>query len=276
MKLITGSKTFLVGEYAVLFGGAAVVLINRPNFELDIRKGKTELLGISKSTPAYRLYDKYYEKFSGLRLKFRDPHKIKGGLGSSSAQYVLLYKLLLKQFLVDDFLDEFRSLSEFKGVPPSGADCLAQYFNHHIYYDSASRTVKCIDWKFPNLDFIVVRTMTKVFTHSHLKKLEHPNVQRLKFFVDCVKNSFITCNEKMLIQNVQDFFYELENLGLVIPKTSAMVREILNLKYVRAAKGCGALAADTILIIFERGHRAEVLKSSLEVVYRFLRRKRSE
>ena len=43
MILSAGSKTFLVGEYSVLFGGSAVVLLTPPLFKLQVVEKYTEL-----------------------------------------------------------------------------------------------------------------------------------------------------------------------------------------------------------------------------------------
>ena len=52
-----GSKTFLVGEYSVLFGGSAVVLVTPPRFELRVKSGETNLVGVEKDSPAGLFYE---------------------------------------------------------------------------------------------------------------------------------------------------------------------------------------------------------------------------
>lgn len=275
MELISGSKTFLIGEYAVLFGGSAIVLISPPYFKIRIGKGVSKLKGISVHSPAGRFYSLNRSTFAGLSIKFYDPHHHSGGWGASSAQYALLYRLYLKMVRCDfdttSFLNIYRGFSETNRIFPSGADCLAQYFNQNIFFDSSNNEVCSMEWKFPNLDFIVVKTNIKVFTYEHLMNLSSIDTSKLQYFTLQVKNSFDTNNENLFLENLQNFFRELEDKNLVIPQTSCFVREILKINHVRAAKGCGAMSADTILVVFDKGFRENIImyvKNILSNVYR--------
>ncbi|MDR1561005.1 MAG: hypothetical protein LBS23_01475, partial [Holosporaceae bacterium] len=50
-------KTFLVGEYSVLFGGSAVLLATNPQFKLQITKNEKSLLvGVPEESPAFLFY----------------------------------------------------------------------------------------------------------------------------------------------------------------------------------------------------------------------------
>ncbi|MDR0968129.1 MAG: hypothetical protein LBL99_00650 [Holosporaceae bacterium] len=258
-----GSKTFLVGEYSVLFGGGAVVLVAPPNFELKARKGKTDLIGVEKNSSAYSFYESH--DFDGLSIEFFDPHNGAGGFGASSAQFATLYKLYLeltrREFNVDSFLEEYKKLAGKKGVAPSGADCVAQYFNRDVFFDSETNSVEKIDWKFPNLDFAIFKTGIKVATHSHLQELSPIDVSELKNLTFGVKNSFRDLDEESLTKNTQAFFNALKDKGLVVDNTAKIVGDLLKIDGVKAAKGCGALCADAIIAIFEKTMRANVEKA---------------
>ncbi len=146
MIFSAGSKTFLVGEYSVLFCGSAVVLSTEPFFTLQCDVGSTNLIGINELSPAGELYKKHQRLFENLSLTFTDPHNGSGGFGASSAQFALLYKLTLqlsnREFCIKDFLQEYRSFAPNNGVLPSGADCVCQFLNHNIYFDSANCTAE--------------------------------------------------------------------------------------------------------------------------------------
>ncbi|MBE6447430.1 MAG: hypothetical protein E7015_03020 [Alphaproteobacteria bacterium] len=264
MNLFAGSKTFLVGEYGVLFGGSCVVLITPPEFSLEIIKGETSLRGISKLSPGYRFYKCHEEAFKNFSIKFSDPYNGKGGFGASSAQYSLLYKAYLKitscQFDLDKFLDEYRDLaSSNRGISPSGADCLAQFNNFSTYYDPSKKVIQQLEIDFPNLDFCIFKTKTKISTHEHLRRLPKINTNELNHISDQVYQSILSKNESKFCENLQKFFQELQSMKLVLSSTSDLVSEISNIPGVYVAKGCGALSADTILVIFLKSLRNEII-----------------
>ncbi|MDR1236328.1 MAG: hypothetical protein LBJ96_04960 [Holosporaceae bacterium] len=251
----TGSKTFLVGEYSVLFGGGAVVLVTAPYFRLKIRSGKTNLVGVEEQSPAYRFYKTH--DFNGLSIDFCDPHNKSGGFGASSAQFSLLYQLYLrltrKEFDAKSFLAEYKQLSsKTKGVAPSGADCVAQYFNYSIYFNGADGSAEKINRNFPNLDFAIFSTGYKVATHLHLQELKAFNIEKFQKAVLGVRKSFADGNEEALVENVRNFSDLLAENNFVCDNSLGIVEKLLKTEGVRAAKGCGALGADTVLVIFEK------------------------
>ncbi len=273
MKFYAGSKTFLVGEYSVLFGGTCILLITPPYFELTVITGKTALTGISRKSQAYKLYNNHKDIFRGLAINFKDPHKRTGGWGASSAQYSLLYKLYLKLngnlFEVNKFLNEYRYLSDNNSILPSGADCLAQYENQSIYYNSCNRYYEPIKWHFKNLDFYIFKTKKKIITHEHLKTINNLKADELKYYSSEVYKAMKSANENDFCKNLQLFFWALEKLKLVVTETSNLVRLILKLKGVKAAKGCGALSADTILVVFEKKYKKQLIESINNLIQKY-------
>jgi mevalonate kinase len=263
---LSGSKTFLAGEYAVLFGGSAVVLVTPPEFQLTIKEGKTERFGIDVGSPADLFYKSH--DFGGISMKFCDPHNGSGGLGASSAQFATLYKLHLQltgqKFNVESFLDEYKRLSCLNegGVAPSGADCVAQYFNRHIFFNSQTQSTETINWNFPNLDFVVFKTEYKTPTYLHLQKLSPIRITELENAVLNIKKSFTDANEESLTYNVQIFFNLLKEKNLIMAQIALTVDRLLKIDGVKSAKGCGALGADAIIVIFEKSARSILLKKA--------------
>ncbi|GHT98782.1 hypothetical protein FACS1894126_4580 [Alphaproteobacteria bacterium] len=264
MIFSTKSKTFLVGEYAVLFGGGAVVLTTDPEFKLTVEHSDcTFLVGINERSPAFSFFLNHVDVFRNLRISFIDPHNGTGGFGASSAQYVLLHQLYRKLtdtvWNFDSFLAEYRSYCG-QSVGPSGADCIAQQENRHIYFKGTSNSIEHMDWNFRDLDFIIFKTGLKVETHTHLQQLPSIDVSSLNVIVENVRDSFIRNDSDMLIKNVMDFFCSLDKMGLVTDRTCSLVNQLLKTKEILAAKGCGAMAADTIIVIFAKKDREKILK----------------
>lgn len=259
------SKTFLIGEYCVLFGGSAIILTTIPEFKLVIKTNEKEskITGISEQSPAFSFYIKYKNVFKNLDIEFIDPYKESGGLGASSAQFTTLYKLYLAlthcNLEINSFLKEYKY---FAGKA-SGADCVSQIYNHHIYFDSKNSTAENLEWNFENIDFAIFRTNFKTATHLHLSQLDNNlNVSELKIYVENAKQSFTNKDSDCLISNVNLFFSSLKELGLVLDKTNELVKVFMNTKGVFAAKGCGAMCSDTILVIFDIKNKLNVLETA--------------
>ena len=264
MILSAGSKTFLVGEYSVLFGGSAVVLLTSPSFELQAIGKQAELIGVGKLSPAGKFYAKHRDIFENLSLTFIDVHHESGGFGASSAQFVLLYKLMLHitgaAFDIKNFLEEYRALAGNGEVLPSGADCVCQFLNHHIYFDNKTCTVEQIEFDLPNIAFAIFKTNFKVATHEHLRTLRPDfDISELQGCTQNVANGLKTKNEKLVISGVNDFFQRLCEMNLVLPQTKETVSQLKKDSVILAAKGCGALGADTIIVLYEKRNKEHVI-----------------
>jgi mevalonate kinase len=252
------SKTFLVGEYSVLFGGGAILLLTKPEFVLSTKSEATSIDGVHPNSPAYAFYLAHRNTFKDMSIKFVDPHGGLGGFGASSAQYALLYKLFLflsdTNFEISQFLDEYRKLArdENSNSKPSGADCLAQYYDNHIFFDAKTSRVEHLEWLFPDIAFVIFKTKFKLATHSHLQELGRIKIDKLLPFVLNVKQSILTADRHLLRENIRGFFCTLHDMGFVDAAVFRAVNEILKIDGVVAAKGCGAKCVDTIVVIFEK------------------------
>ncbi|MDR3151627.1 MAG: hypothetical protein LBT67_02105 [Holosporaceae bacterium] len=261
------SKTFLVGEYAVLFGGRAVLLATDPEFQLVVSKIDSReaiLTGMAEFSPGFLFFQKYRRVFDHLEIKFLDPHDGRGGFGASSAQYVLLHKLYAhltgEPIRLEAFLMEYRSFARGR-VAPSGADCVLQLYNRHVYFDSRSNHLETLDWNFPDVEFAIFRTSIKVQTHNHIQNLPPIDVSDLNVYVDGVKESFLLENAEMLCENVINFSRALSEKKLAVGEGSAAINLLLRTNGVLAAKGCGAMLADTIVVIFQKREKKIVLET---------------
>ena len=266
------SKTFLVGEYCVTCGGSAIVLCTDPKFRLRVKNSKnTQLRGIKEGSPAFTFYMENRKFFKNLFVKFIDPHKKTGGFGASSAQFATLYKL--RSSIIDEnnvniskFLDEYRLIAgKGQDIKPSGADCLAQFQNNHIYFNSNTNKIEDLQWNFKDIDFLIFKTGNKVATHEHLRKLSpdfiRANTGYMNQIVERVKKAWVQVDSENFVNNIMDFSALLNDLGFVCDKTEKLVSKILKIKGILAAKGCGAMASDTIIIIFEKKMRNKIINA---------------
>ncbi|MDR3180108.1 MAG: hypothetical protein LBT70_04405 [Holosporaceae bacterium] len=249
----------------MLWGGSAIVLVTEPEFLLIAEKDAENccsLDGIDERSPAFLFFTQHRDIFQNLRLCFVDPHNGSGGFGASSAQYVLLHQLYRQlthsPWNIRQFLDEYRKHCR-QPVKPSGADCIAQQENQHVYFNSTNNYVEHLNWNFNDLDFAVFRTGTKVKTHAHLRQLHPLDVTDLSNIVEKVRENFSDGNSSLLVKNISIFFHLLTQKNLVIAETRHLVSQLLKVKGVLAAKGCGALAADTVIVIFDKRDRENIM-----------------
>jgi hypothetical protein len=70
----------------------------------------------------------------------------------------------------------------------------------------------------------------------------------------------------LLAKGIQKFFYLLKEKNLVVNQTIQIVDQLLKIEGVKAAKGCGALCADTILVVFEKQKRDILFNYNLKAM----------
>lgn len=252
-----------MGEYSVLFGGDAILLATDPQFSLTYdRSNETKLCNVNKHSPAYEFYLSNLKHFVNLNISFVDPYSESGGFGASSAQFTLLYKLYLditdNVFDISNFLLSYKALHSSK-ISPSGADCVLQYYNRNVFFNASNKTVEFFDLNFPNLDTLTFKTNIKISTHQHIKNMNSIDTSELQDLTSQTKTYIISKDENGVAANVSAFFKTLDKMHLVHENTKNIIEKLLKVNGVLAAKGCGAMSADTIIVIFEKAKKRQII-----------------
>ena len=299
MKVVLSapSKTFLLGEYLVLKDSQALVLLTKPRFTLTATsKSSKQLeevyLGVHPSSPAGRLYSQSsaLKKWS---LHFQDPHNGLGGFGASGAQFLLTY-CLLQMIETGEWTDNDSNLGEwphFVTEPGflqklwgayqefsdggSGADILAQLAGQitHVKLNPAETAV--LNWPFHHYDFALVRTGQKVATHTHLKNLTSKNLSSKNLAnlkTDQMLAAFELGYQALQSENIENFTQSifqyqdaLIEQNLVAAHTLEFVSALRATDAVAAVKGCGALGADVLFVMYKKINSA-IVKDRLDLL----------
>jgi hypothetical protein len=67
-------------------------------------------------------------------------------------------------------------------------------------------------------------------------------------------------NTENFLRSIKDYALQLSNLELTCKNTRLLLDKIHRCKDVLAAKGCGALGADVILTVIEKGNKKSFLE----------------
>ncbi len=251
-------KTFLVGEYSVLLNGAALGLATQPCFEIvDEKEEATE---IHPHSPAgrYLTLDPSVKKKS-VRLK--DPYLamgVRGGFGRSTAEFfsVLDEATLLKPFT--DIREIYLDLHRQEKILPSGADLAFQYFGGVCLADLKNKNYRTLSWPFANLHFFILATGLKIATYEHLAEINLANLAHLPRVSDLVIKSFIEQKQDSFILGLRDWTQELAAAGLTHSHSAELRATLESVDGVLAAKPCGALGADVILVFCQTEHSKNI------------------
>lgn len=252
MKWRIPAKTFLLGEYAAIAGEPAILLTTTPSFEMSVTEKEQEN-GVHKDSPAGQWWA--HHRISNNHLHWVDPYHGKGGLGASSAQFLGAYlascHLLQIRPGYSALLEAYYQCTwSGEGLRPSGYDILAQTQNRCVYVHRQQKKIQSFDWGFEDIGFILLHTGQKLATHCHLKNsaLDYP-LSPLVATVERAKQAFEQTNSEELIVSVNSYQQQLEHLGLVAAHSKEFVKAFKIQDEVLAAKGCGALGSDVILLI---------------------------
>lgn len=277
VTLSVPSKTFLLGEYVALVGGPCLVAATEKRFELNVQlRGRGRLQGVHELSPAGQYYNKHKYAFLDVDIDFADPYQGAGGLGASSAQFILVYAL--KAFIENGFdkalpelepetvWHEFRALHpDSKGWSPSGMDVVAQWIGGLANVQWEPFRIEPLAWPFENLSFLIFKTPFKVSTHEHLAELRQFDVEALQE-VSSQTIAAIKDNDPLqFIKGMQEYERLLKEGKFVCLETFKLLENFKRMKNVLAVKGCGALGADTIAIVAEKD-QVEALKGLCKVV----------
>ncbi|WP_133139302.1 hypothetical protein [Legionella genomosp. 1] len=252
MKWSIPAKTFLIGEYAAVIGKSAIVLTTAPCFELRINSTE-EIQGIHTESPAGKWWSRQKQAEAGL--SWFDPYQGQGGLGASSAQFLGAY--LASCYLQNISPTQENLLNAYfecawngKGLRPSGYDVLAQSNHHCVYINREQNILNSYTWPFPDIAFLLLHSGKKLATHHHLQDMTLPGaIHLLPSIVEQAKTAFEHKDSKSLTDAINTYHQRLSEMRLVAEHSRQQIMDLKADKSVLAAKGCGALGADVLLIV---------------------------
>lgn len=287
MKWQIPAKTFLLGEYIAIAGDPAIVLTTTPCFNLELRAlinaGKNQ--GIHDEAPAARFWKeresvhrKIFESGTiraagsdpSLSLHFYDAYEEQGGLGASSAQFLAAYlascHLIEEKPNLNDLQNAYYHYAwNGEGLRPSAYDLLAQSQNRCVYITRNNTTttnnlMHSYDWSFSDISFVLLHSGQKMATHQHLQSATMPNFSsmlKLKTIVEGARVALERSDADLMINAIQSYQKELQSQSLTIQSSLEKLRNLKENKKILAAKGCGAMGSDIILLIVEMTELAE-------------------
>lgn len=259
LELTVPSKTFLLGEYIALKGGPALVLSTEPSFTLIATRQPSKTLqadAIHPNSPAGKLLTKYKGFYQDYLIQFIDPYQGLGGFGASTAQFVAIaaLKYHVQGAKIDPFalLEEYKTLAwDGKGLAPSGADLISQICGQLCYFNGTKQYIQSFNWPFADLNYGLIHTGNKLATHKHLQELSHLHLEELEKIAYIGLESIERKNKDQFIEAIKQYAYHLKEQDLTAQATQEILKQLTTQTDIIAAKGCGALGADVILILFD-------------------------
>ena len=250
------AKTFLVGEYVAVLGGPAMVLTTTPCFGVGVVDGSVAQAVIHPESPAGVWWSR--QQSIEKHLTWHDPYHGLGGVGASSAQFLGAYAAscaLLQAIPSDENLLEAYYSSSWKGqgTRPSGYDVLAQARHGCVYISQNQHVTKCFNWVFDDIGFILVHSGQKLKTHEHLLQLDlsWDSMRDLFIVAESAYQAFEQADSHQLIVLVNEYHQLLLDKHLVASHSLACLSQFKADPIVLAAKGCGAMGADVLLLIVQ-------------------------
>ncbi len=125
------------------------------------------------------------------------------------------------------------------------------FLNEEVHFSNET-----VSWPFSPLELLVVPTGFKVPTHEHLKtilkNIEPSSFANLKALATLLMKDFIDKKQSEFLARLNKWNQELDSQGLIHPNTAQLLKSLRAHPEVVFTKGCGALGADVILIIFAK------------------------
>jgi mevalonate kinase len=274
LHLSVPSKAFIAGEYSALMQMTSILVNFGPRFELKAVNKPSQQRVFHPESLAGKLETENLALLQGWQLEFIDPFNGAGGFGRSSAEFAMLYAFLnfeLNHKKLQSEADEefsFSALKKFKflsnkneGMPPSGADVMSQLCGGVTLFKPLQKKLIKLNWPFQGLGFLIFATGLKQPTHSHLESLNPEAIQKFAAQVENIlaslEDSILNKNEEYFLSNLKMFSIALRENQFVCQETLQILQSMddnnrANDQEVLASKGCGALGADMILIIFDK------------------------
>jgi mevalonate kinase len=280
MKWQIPAKTFLVGEYIAITGDAAIILTTAPCFSLELIQAEQNK-GIHEQAPASLYWGERGLNPSNQQIKknnphlhFYDPYHGQGGLGASSAQFLAAYlascQLGKEKPCAAALQNTYYDYAwNGEGLRPSAYDLIAQSQNRCVYIhrnhtEKPMQTqIQSYDWSFSDIAFVLLHSGEKMATHHYLQSAMMPNqnaIEKLKNIVEVARQALEKRKSDLMIEAVNAYQQELESLSLTTPSSLEKLQALKKNKKVLAAKGCGAMGSDVLLLLVDKAELEEQLE----------------
>ncbi len=266
LKFTAPSKTFLVGEYAVLGNSPAIVLNTTPRFQLVAQRGETSFGDLHPDSAAGLWLKQRAPLLDGWNLEFIDPHNRQGGFGASSAQFIFVHCLttylqssfakITEVFDTNAVWNDHQVLTDNRG---SGVDVLAQIQGHVAFVDAAAQYTKSMAWPYSEIGFGIVRTHQKIATHEHLQHIDRKAMSLLVRPSQACVESFGASSSEVFVGRLKAFSNSLKEFSLQAPAALTLIRLFEEQPWCLVAKGCGALGADTVLFLYPTEEKEKMI-----------------
>ena len=262
------SKTFLIGEYAVLEKSPALLVNTRPRFQFYVKLSKNSKHcqhPFHKESPAGMYIEKNKNLFSGICIsKVKNKEKYFGGFGSSSAEFNCVY--LIKKSLEGESyknINIFQLWKAYKEVSQntSGADVLSQWRGGLCFISFDPFKLETFPWFFKKLDFVLIHTKEILHTSKHISSLNHQDFSSLKKTVCNLLSGKSYLEEDKFISSINQYSKCLRDQGWVSSVTQSVLKKYREHPSVLAAKGCGAKGAGPIIFFVKKGEDKSFLKN---------------
>lgn len=164
------------------------------------------------------------------------------------------------------FLDLILKYKELNPLA-SGSDLISQFvggvaiwdpgsmaLSEHPFSSSDRPEMRRYGWPFAGTSITFLRTGKKLATHEHLKSgkgLSSSGLSDMRVWVEDAIQSFAYEDGERLVAAVRGVRRALESDGLVAEYTKDALSDLDSIRGVRAAKGCGAMGADVIMILHD-------------------------
>ncbi len=252
--ILVPSKTFMVGEYLALKGGPAALVLTKPSFSIDASKT------LHPDCMAARFWKEKTKSICNWGLN--DPYAGKGGLGASSAEFLIAYHRIFGGFdNLEHVHQTYLDFSEKKAKnKPSGYDVLAQTTQECAIVESNPLKLASLSWSFSELAFILIHTGKKLKTHEHLQQgLEVSNWKMMAQTTEQTIYGLEYRDADAFVKGLQGFSSCLSDAGLVAEHTKHLLSACQE-KSILAAKGCGAFGADVLFLVVEKEYKEQLLE----------------
>jgi len=269
------AKTFLIGEYAVLDGGPAIILNTKPRFTCQIQKNhKSSSIDIPSDSPAGQWIKKNPHDFHLAQMEWTHEASIANGLGFSSAQFNVLYaySFILREGHIDHITPQeiwrsYQSLN-FDGFKPSGADIITQWVGGLSIFEQDPLHVETLTSYFPDLECLILKTGESFNTHEYLKNFKKTDLSDLKEISQSAVKAIKEKQEDQFLYSINEYRIRLGKKGFITQKSLEILNKIKMIPAIKAFKTCGAMGAETLLVFYDKQKDPEVKPalSFLEIV----------
>jgi hypothetical protein len=120
------------------------------------------------------------------------------------------------------------------------------------WFERNTGKLQTFAWPFQEMEFFLLKTTEKLPTHEHLNSLSEFNFEPMQVPMQMLRQGLSDVNWDLFLAGLRDFRGQIQANAWLSHASAKLIHKLESNPEIIFAKGCGAMGADVLFILFQK------------------------